>query len=301
MPVDDLDSRIDALYGGPPAEFTSARDALVRELRAAGRVDDAQAARALRRPSKLAARINRLVREDPSRAEALLGAQSELAAAQARILSGRGDAASLRTAETAEAAALDAFDGDAELRAALRAASRSDARRDELRRGRLSHDPVPEAGAGGLFALGPAPPARAAAAAPPEDEVANARRARAARAHPQGEVEDEAARDARQERARAAIAALEGARRGEDEASEARDAARRDLDDAEAAAGRLAAERDAARARLDEAAAQAEAARVSATRAQAALAAAEAALKAATRRRDGAERAARRVAGEAPG
>ncbi len=162
----DLDALIDALYGGAPAQFTGARDALVRSLRAEGRVGEADQVRALRRPSKLAADINRLVREDPARAQALVAAQAGLAAAQARILSGDGDAAALRDAETVEAAAIDAFPTDPGLRAALRVAARSPRAGEDLLRGRLTHDPAPEAGTGGLFALGPARP-RDATDAPP--------------------------------------------------------------------------------------------------------------------------------------
>ncbi len=293
MAVDDLDARIDALYGGPPAEFTSARNRLMRELRAAGRVEEADSVRALRRPGKLAAEINRLVRQDPERAELLVAAQDALAAAQGSIVAGRGDAAALRDAEAAEAAALDAFPGDVALHTALRAAARWEAGRQDLLRGRLSHDPTPDAGAGGLFALGPAAAARAApsAEAAPADELADARRARASRSQP----EDEGASRAREEQVRAAIAALEEARRGETSAAEARDAARRDADAAQAAAAGLTAERDALRARLDEASAAAQESAAVAAQAVTELAAAEAALTAAKRERDGAERAARRL------
>ena len=45
--------------------FTKARDGLVKELRAAGLRSEADAVRALRRPSRLAAELNRLAREDP--------------------------------------------------------------------------------------------------------------------------------------------------------------------------------------------------------------------------------------------
>lgn len=300
--MDDLDARVDALYGGPPAEFTSARDALVAELRGAGLRAEADAVRALRRPSKLAAELNRLARQAPARTRALVAAQAGLAAAQARIVAGGGDAAELREAEEAEQAALDAFPGDGALHAALRVAARTERDRDDLLRGRLSRDPAPDAGGAALFALGPAvpPPAGAAATAPGADELAEARRARAAREAPRSEADDEARR-AREERVRAAIAALEGARRAEGAATAARDAARRAADEADAAAARLAAERETLRRSLDEATAAAIAQGSVAREAAAALAAAEAALRTATRERDGAERAARRLADEGPG
>jgi hypothetical protein len=307
--MDDLDARIDALYGGPPADFTATRDALAKEMRAAGRLDEAEAVRALRRPTKLAAELNRLARDHPARTRALVESQAALAAAQDRILAGTGDAAQLREAEAAEAAALDAFPGDGGLRAALRVAARSETGREDLLRGRLSNDPAPDSGDGaGLFALGPAPPRAAApagTAAPadrPPDELAEARRARAARANESTpEKEDEGARRAREEKVRAAIAALEEARSQEGEAAEARDAARRVADGAETRMGRLVAERDALRARLDEATAAVAAHKPVAREAAAALQKAETAVRAATRARDGAERAARRLTGEGSG
>ena len=39
------------LYSAPPAEFTRERDALVRELRAKGRSDEAKEVAALRKPT----------------------------------------------------------------------------------------------------------------------------------------------------------------------------------------------------------------------------------------------------------
>ena len=53
-PPDDLDAAIGAIYGGPLDEFVTARDGLARELRAAGRRDDATAVRKLAKPRRLA-------------------------------------------------------------------------------------------------------------------------------------------------------------------------------------------------------------------------------------------------------
>ena len=288
--MDDIDARLDTLFAGAPAGFTGARDALARELRAEGRVEDAERVRALRRPSKLAAEINRLVREAPDRVEALLGAEAELAEAQGRIVAGAGDADALRRAEAAESAALDAFPGDAAIRAALRFAARSEAERDDLRRGRLTRDPAAGDEAGGPFALGPAQPrATPAREGPPVDELAEARAARAARAADRDD-------DAQEERLRAAIAALEDARRAEQDALAARDRARRGADDAETAGAWLQAERERLRAEAKAADAAIAAHRPVAKAAAKARADAEAAATAATRARDAAERSARRLA-----
>ncbi len=159
------DDRIDALYAAPPAMFTKARDALVKELRAEGLRAEADRVRRLRRPSRIAAELNRLAREDPARLAALMDAEDLLASVQRRMLDGTADAATLREAETAEAAALGAFPGGPEIHAALRFASRSPARAEDLQRGRLVEDPGPD-DLEGPFALGPARPSPAPAAAP---------------------------------------------------------------------------------------------------------------------------------------
>ncbi|MBJ7457176.1 MAG: hypothetical protein JHC74_14060, partial [Thermoleophilia bacterium] len=86
--TDDLDGRLDALYAGPPAMFTKARDALVKELRAEGSRAEAEAVRALRRPSRLAAELNRLAREDTARLDALIAAEDLLASVQRRMVQG---------------------------------------------------------------------------------------------------------------------------------------------------------------------------------------------------------------------
>jgi hypothetical protein len=49
--TDVVDQTADELYGLPPGEFTSARDARVKELRADGDRDAATAVKALRKPT----------------------------------------------------------------------------------------------------------------------------------------------------------------------------------------------------------------------------------------------------------
>jgi hypothetical protein len=268
------DARTGALYAGPPSEFVAARDALARELRDAGDREAAARVRELRRPSRLAAELNRMAHERPDDVAALIDAALALEQAQARVLDGSGSADALREAEEAEARALAALASDPATRAALRMAARSERERETLRAGRLSRDPEPEAG--GLFGAGPAvpraartapprSPATAPAPAPPGDAEGDGERALAqargllemaetaerTAADRLAEAEEEAAR-AEDERARAAEARDE-ARAALERAREAVQGAERDL------AGREREAREAAAAREKAAAAAREA------------------------------------------
>jgi len=55
---------VDALYGLPLDEFTPRRDELVKELRGAGKRDEAAWVKALRKPSATAWLVNQLARRD---------------------------------------------------------------------------------------------------------------------------------------------------------------------------------------------------------------------------------------------
>ena len=152
--MDDLDQRIDALYAGSPSDFTAGRDALAKDLRAAGERDEADRVRRLRRPTKIAAELNRLAREEPGGMAAAIDAEGALEAAQRGVLEGTGSADELRDAERREADAVAALSADPAIRAALRLAARSADARDDLRRGRISQDPEADPAAG-LFGMGP--------------------------------------------------------------------------------------------------------------------------------------------------
>jgi hypothetical protein len=84
-----VDDRVDALYALPIAEFIAARDALAKELRAAGDKEGAAEVKALRRPTAAAAVVNRLAREHAAEVEQLVSLGNSLRAAQQRAL--RGD------------------------------------------------------------------------------------------------------------------------------------------------------------------------------------------------------------------
>ncbi len=285
--MDDLDQRIDALYAGAPGEFTAGRDALAKDLRAAGEQDEAARVRKLRRPTKIAAELNRLARGEPDAMGAAIEAESALEAAQRGVLEGTGTADDLRAAELHEAEAIAALSSDPAIRAALRLAARSPDEREDLRRGRISQDPVADPGAA-LFGMGSAsvpprtPPApRAAPAGEPEPEPAQ---------------EDElAAVRARRERAsarQAAEATVRAAVRAERAAQEELTRARRRATQAGTEARRAAEALERVTRELAEAQAQLTAKEDEARAAAAAEADAEAAVQEAAADRQAAERAA---------
>jgi len=144
----------DELYGLPDDEFTPARDALAKRLRGEKRREEADAVKALRRPSVAAAAINRAVREHG--ADDVLAAGEALREAHAALLAGKGDAAAVRDATAREREAVRDFarlalgDGatpatEEKVRATLHAASVDDDVRELLIAGRLEREA--EAGA----------------------------------------------------------------------------------------------------------------------------------------------------------
>ena len=76
----DLANAILAVYQGPIEEFISRRDALVKRMRAEKRPDDAAVVKALRKPSRMAWVLDRVVGEDPESIDrlgaAIAGAQA---------------------------------------------------------------------------------------------------------------------------------------------------------------------------------------------------------------------------------
>ncbi|MEW6477455.1 MAG: hypothetical protein AB1679_34820, partial [Actinomycetota bacterium] len=111
------------LYGLPLEEFTPARDALAKELKAAGQKDEAAEVKRLRKPALAAWALNRVARDDPEAIQRLRAAGADLRAAQEEALA--GDAVRLRDAGRALAEEVDrvaALAADA-LQAAGRAAS----------------------------------------------------------------------------------------------------------------------------------------------------------------------------------
>ena len=231
----------DDLYGLPDGEFTAARDALAKRLRGEKRREEADAVKALRRPSVAAAAINRAVREHG--ADDLLAAGEALREAHEALLSGDGDATAVREATTREREAVREFarlalgEGasaatEDKVRATLHAASVDDDVRERLVAGRLEReaeagaDPIAMLASGRAKAASGAPKAEPAPAKPTPK--------------PQPKQKPERS-DAEQRRARAAERAQEAADRAvtaQAEAEAAAERARATLDEAEEAARR---------------------------------------------------------------
>ncbi len=125
-----LEQEIDHLYGLPPAEFTAARNDLVRRLRKEG--DRALVAEvgALRRPTAAAWAVNQLVRRRRADVERLVGLGAALREAQEGAISG-ADAETLRRAARARRDAVAAM-ADAAAAILAEAGSGVDAHRDAI-------------------------------------------------------------------------------------------------------------------------------------------------------------------------
>jgi chromosome segregation ATPase len=231
----DLDARLDDLFATEPQQFTAARDALVRDLKADDRAEDADAVKALRRPTIAIAAINQAARQEPGRVAALVETGEQLAALQANTNQDRDELRELTRERRALLQQLTDVAANSTARpegvraaitATLDAASLDDALRDDLLRGRLTQELSPVAR---FVADENAPAPRAVAprrttkkaAPPPRDELA-ARRARA-------EL------DAVRERAQVAEKSMREHADAAAEATAALDAAQRRVADLEAA------------------------------------------------------------------
>jgi hypothetical protein len=80
---------IDRLYSLPLDEFTAERNALVRDLRKAGRKEDAEAVRALKKPPVTAWAVNQVARREPAKVAELIRAGDVLRKAQRDVLGGK--------------------------------------------------------------------------------------------------------------------------------------------------------------------------------------------------------------------
>jgi hypothetical protein len=222
-------SRVDGLYGLPREEFTSARNALVRELRSSGRKDEAEEVRALKKPSVSAWAVNQLARQHPQQVAELVKAGDGLRKAQRDVLAGK-KGADVRAAsrvqheladglvdaarEILETTGIRATQSTAQrISGTLRAASSEPAAAKLLRKGRLSED-VESVGFGPLLHVAPQ---RKGRSRPQRDRTreraaAQKKRKREAVAQARGEATaarkaaDQAERDAKRARERAEAA-----------------------------------------------------------------------------------------------
>jgi hypothetical protein len=99
----------DDLYGLPLERFVPERGALARQLRSAGRREDAAAVAALRKPSIAAWAANQLVRGQNRAVAELFAAGDALRDAQSSVLAGRAQPRALLEATERERAAVDAL------------------------------------------------------------------------------------------------------------------------------------------------------------------------------------------------
>jgi hypothetical protein len=165
------DEIADRLYALPLEEFTQARNDAATELREAGRGDEADQIKALRKPTAAAGAVNRLVREHRDQVEEYLVAAGALRDAQ---FAGKGDvaAATKHERETLERLLRLA---SGEVRQTLQAAAVDDAAAEELRRGRLARELEPRGFATLLTHARPAPAKPKPAQPKPDDRAARAK------------------------------------------------------------------------------------------------------------------------------
>ena len=245
------------LYALPPDGFIAARDALVRELKGAGRGDEAAAVKSLRKPSVVAWAVNRAAREAPDQVAALREAGRALRRAQRKALSG-GGGDELRAATDERRAVVQqlvavavaaigergASHRDA-IAATLEAAAIDDELGERLSAGTLDKEAQPAAGFGALegfeVLVGGAAGGRATTEPEPEEDPAAVRRERAKEARESAKRADAAERLADKARARAddlrekAVTAAESAKEAESEARRLADEARTERKRAERA------------------------------------------------------------------
>jgi hypothetical protein len=229
MPPKKADRAIDALYELQPGEFTKSRDELARRLRREGRREEADAVKALRKPTAAAWALNQIARRRAADVKRLLAAGKRLRKAHEALLKG-GDRAALQAATAEERALVDELARDALALAAESGAASSTALDERIRNtlhavaldeetakdlvgGRLVHDREAVgtfgAGAGAPGASAPARTARKERQAdrrPLERAVAAAKQAeqKTGRAHAQAVKKSERAARAA-ERARDAL------------------------------------------------------------------------------------------------
>jgi hypothetical protein len=193
--ADPVDAAADLLYGLPLDEFTIARNAAAKELRDRGLRAEADAVKALAKPTVAAWAVNQLTRRRHADVDEFLDAA--VAARDAQLggdAEARGAVKRQRDAlEELVRAARDELGGDSSetvttrIRQTLEAAVVDDAAAAELRRGRLAKELEP-AGFGTLAAH--AKPGRARHR-PPTKDAAAARKALAEARARLREAEDE--------------------------------------------------------------------------------------------------------------
>ncbi|MEM7338249.1 MAG: hypothetical protein AAF467_06360 [Actinomycetota bacterium] len=150
--VDEITAARDAadhLYGLPPEQFVDARNALVKALRAASRRDLAKEVAGFRKPTALAAELNRVLRLDVAAIEELLSAADALRLAQQGVVD--GTTTDLSELKAAHHGAVASIVGHAErqpddVNALISRASLDPGLADALRAASFVHPPEPQLG-----------------------------------------------------------------------------------------------------------------------------------------------------------
>jgi hypothetical protein len=239
---DSLDQVADELYGLAPADFTEARDALVKRLRADKERELANEVKALRKPTLAAWALNQLVRHRKKDVDKLLAAGTELRKAQEQLVAG-GDRSGFQRAgakerelvaqlaRDASAIAAEAGAGSSQgleekLAATLHAAAIDEQTAEELAAGRVLRERQPVAGFGGLELAPqpPKPPRKSAKPAKADKEDAQ-RREREQAEEAEAREELQAARLEERKAGRERDAAAKAAARAADRAAKAEERA----------------------------------------------------------------------------
>jgi hypothetical protein len=243
---DALEQAADELYGLPADEFTAARDALVKRLRADKQRELANRVKALRKPTVAAWALNQLVRYRRKDVERLLAAGEELRAAQEQLVAS-GDRSGFQKAAAQErelvatlardAAALAGEAGvgtsqglEEKLVATLHAAALDEQAAAELGAGRVLRERQAVTGFGGIeLAAAPSKPAPKRAGKPAKsskDDAAKRKREQADEASARQELsaarlDERGAGRERDAAAKAAARAAERLAKAEERAAEA--------------------------------------------------------------------------------
>jgi hypothetical protein len=148
----DLEAKLDALFADPPERFMETRDALVKELKAAGDKEGSARVKALHKPTQAAHALNRLAREARPELEALFEAGRALA-------SGKDFKAALDQQRAAMDAVFKKATGSdvPALMGVLRGALVDPQLTEQVRLGRFSKLPEVEVGFFGIPPAGAAP------------------------------------------------------------------------------------------------------------------------------------------------
>ncbi len=267
-----VEETADELYALPLAEFTRTRDERAKALRKAGDRDEADAVKALRKPTVAGWALNQLARRRPKEVKGLVAAGEDLRAAQEELLAG-GDRRAFQSAaaterdqvaklarEAVELAAEDGVRGSPALTekiaATLHAAALDEETAEELRAGRLVREREAIGGFGAISAEAP-PRSRGAPAkrSEPPKERATAAAGQAGRRAPRAKAAGNDAKRGEAAKRRADAERREQAERRQRVAAARTDErhARRELEAAAKAIEHAESRAEAARAHAEEA------------------------------------------------